>query len=243
MQRQDPFIKRFIEIIGLFTLITKIIESFSGWPLESFFLLSQSFLSNFYLWQPLTSLILLPEFDFSLWALMDLIFILMLFSFLANQALFQLGKKRYIKLLGANAIVTCIVTAFSLKLIGSAERISLVYPILLSQLTLWSMSNLSATPVMRMPFPLSQKWILLIAIGATSLKNLFTGELALAISYTVSLLFTYFTAVIAFHLSSPFQFLWPFEAKMKRLSLAILRFWNWKVMATLRKWHNKTTIE
>jgi len=242
MNSKNPFIIRLQQAIALFTIFATAASSFFGWPMISLFTLNTSCYQHLFLWQPLTSLFFIPEFDFGFWPLIDVIFVLMLFGLLANQALETLGRHRYTILFGITTLLSSIAALFTMYLTGFTEPLSMLYPLLLAHVVIWTMFTPAKNVALWMLFPLSSKWLLVLALIGTIGKNLLTAHFELAAAYASSVFVTYIASIMWLHLSSPFMKLWPFEAFLRRNSLAISRFWNWKIMAPIRKWRNTTTV-
>ena len=242
MNTKNPFITHLQQAIALFTIFAAALQSFFQWPMTALFSLNALCFQNFFLWQPFTSLFFLPEFDFALWPFVDMVFVVMLFGLLANQAIDMLGKRRYIILFLTSTLLASLGALLTTACTGFTEPLSMLYPLLLAHATLWAMAGSAKNGALWMLFPLSSKWLLIIALAATVGKNLFMAHFELAAAYFASFLFIYITAVMWLQLSSPFIKLWPLEAMLRRHSFAISRFWNWKIMAPIRKWQNKTTV-
>ena len=250
MQRQrpqflptTPLIRRLTQIIVVFTLLVTLLEPIIELPLSTYFSCNRAFFTHSYLWQPITALFYLPETSFNFWSLVDFCSVILLFLALSGQVLATQGKGRFIALYFGSAIFATAGMLLALIIGAKNELISLIYPALLSFITVWTMGSTVQSTVIWMLFPIRPRWLLGLTLLITVGNNLIHGHFVLCAAYCASFLFSYFLAIIIWHESSPFTSLWPMEAALRRRSNAVRRFWNWKVMNWIRTWRRTTTIE
>jgi hypothetical protein len=239
---QTPFfVKRLVKIIAAVTLGAVALEGLFGWPMHALLLFNSSFFSEWRLWQPLTSLFMLPCPSLAFGPLLDMTFIVALFWLFAAQVHDCVGKWRFITLCIVSASAAAIAAGIGFYFLPDAHPITLCSPLILALVTVWGMSGSTNALSLMFFFPFSQKWLLAIALLGTIGANLISHEFVLAGAYAAAFLSGYLLAIMRWYWKSPFESLGAFEARLKRFASGIERFWQWKILPLFRKKPADTT--
>lgn len=229
-----PFVKNLIKLTVIFTLVCIICEGLFAFPFQEFFSLNYHFFTEYFWWQPLTSIFLLPSPVLSFGFLFDIAFQMLILWLLGGQIYDFMGRKRFFVLYFGGALISC-VAALAMMYCGyGSTMLSLCPAGLCALMTVWTMCAPAAN-VLVFFLPLPAKWFLVIAFLGTAVSSAIQGDMVRSVAYTSAYLFAYLVAVMAWSMRGPFEGLFRFEAVLKRFSHTMSSFWQWKVLAFLRR--------
>jgi membrane associated rhomboid family serine protease len=229
-----PLIKNIMQLTLFTTLISIIFDSlFSlppGFSFVELFTLNQQAFTHYYIWQPLSSLFLLPSPSLSFSFLFDLLFMMLILFMFGSQVYEYMGKRRFIVLYFGASIVSGLFGIATMYFGHQYAAISTLAPALLAITTVWTLCSPSQELLLFFLLPLQPKWFLSIALLGTVGANLLQGNYALSSAYFGAFLFSYLLSIMAWHLKGPYERLWRVEAFLKRLSFRMQSVMQWKIL-------------
>ncbi len=170
--------------------------------------LSWAGIQKLYLWQFLTYIFIEPgpiSFSFFLQLTFNMYILWMFGSSLIERA----HTKRFLLLyLGA-----AFLSGLPIFIFPYATLLGSITPIY-ALLTAWVVLNPGSQLLLFFTLPFKAEWLILALIGVSLFIDISSAQWAMAASLTISSLYGYLFALIAWRQQSPFPFLYPFERKI-----------------------------
>src|SRR5437868_3531105 len=140
-----PIIKKLMQITLFSSLFGIIFDSLfalpPGYSFVELFTLNHESFTHYFIWQPITSLFLLPSPSLSFSFLFDLLFMMLILFMFGSQVYEYMGKRRFIALYFGAAIVSGIFGLFTIFFSNSFALISILAPTLLAVTTVWTLCS------------------------------------------------------------------------------------------------------
>jgi len=226
--------KRLIQWTAGATLLTQIATKLSGISFFELFCLTPNALYAF--WQPITALFVIPIEIPPLGFLLDMAFLMVLLRILSSQIIDFFDIRHFLFLYFGASFAATLAALITMHTIGSSYFMLSTCPAaLLALFTVWSMCAPAQNILFMLLLPISQKWMLVLALIATIVFNLLSSNYVAAAAYSGSFLFGYLVAIMGWYLKSPFESLHPLEAHLKRFSNKLQTFWQWKIASFWRR--------
>lgn len=224
--------KRLLQITAVVTLVSVSLDSWLG--LQQYLTLSPQFYTDFYIWQPITSLFLLPSPVFSLGFLIDFAFSMLVFWLFGSIVMERLGKTKFLTVYLASGILSGFASLAIMEKFHLFAHTSGFMPIVLAITTLWAMMDPYQEILLFFVLPLKAKWVLVVALFGTLFVSFIQQEIIGFTAYFTAFIFSYFWGLLVLGLRSPFDWMTGFDRLLKKVSLGLRRFWQWRVMGPIR---------
>lgn len=226
-------VKRLLQITAFVTLVSVSLDPWLG--LQQYLTLSPQFYTDFYIWQPITSLFLLPSPVFTFGFLIDFAFAMLVFWLFGSIVYERLGKAKFLTVYFASAFISGFASLWVMQHFQIFAHTSSFMPMVLAITTIWAMMDPYQEILLFFVLPLKAKWVLVVALFGTLFVSFIQQEIIGFSAYLTAFIFSYFWGLLALGLRSPFNWMTGFDSLLHKLRLGMSRFWQWRIMSPLRR--------
>lgn len=225
--------KRLLQITAVVTLVSVSLDHMFG--LQQLFTLSPLFYTDLYLWQPITSLFLLPSPVFSLGFLIDFAFTMLVFWLFGSIVQERIGKAKFLTVYFLSGILSGMASLAVMHKFGLFATVSEFMPMILAITTLWAMIDPLQQILLFFVLPLKAKWVLVVALFGTLFVSFIQQDIITFSAYLTAFIFSYLWGLIILGLRSPFDWMTGLDRLINKIRFGFSRFWQWQVMNPIRK--------
>ncbi len=225
--------KRLLQITTAVTMISVIFDSMLG--LQQLLALSPLCYTHFYIWQPLTSLFLMPSSGFSLGFIIDFAFTMLVFWLFGSIVLERIGKRKFLTVYFLSGLLSGLASLVVMHKFQLFAFTSELMPMILALTTLWAMIDPYQEILVFFVLPLKAKWVLMVALFGTIFVSIVQQDIVSFSAYLTAFLFSYFWGLIALGFRSPFDWMTGLDRLLNKMSFGFSRFWQWNVLGPVRK--------
>lgn len=223
-------IKRLIQITCAVTLVSVTLDQWLG--LQQLFALTPLTYTSLYLWQPITSLFLLPSPLFSFGFLIDFVFTMLIFWLFGSLVLERIGKRRFLVAYFASGLLSGLSALVAMHYFGLFTTASELLPMILAITTLWSMSDPHQEILLFFILPIKARWVLVVALLGTLFVSFVQHDLISFAAYFTAFLFSYLYGLVSLGFASPFSWMQGVDRFLGKIQ----RFWQWRIMESWRRY-------
>lgn len=202
--------KTLIKVLIFTTIGASLIAGFVP-QLYPWLTLSWAGLQQFYIWQLITY-IFIERGPISFPFFLQLAFNMYILWMFGSSLLERAQTKKFLLLYFGSALISAL-TLFLFPYAILSGSINPIYALL----TAWIVLNPHAQLLLFFSIPFKAEWLILSLIGITLLIDLSNAQWAMALSLSISAIYGYLFALIAWRQQGPFPFLHSFERKVLKL--------------------------
>lgn len=225
--------KRLLQITTAVTMISVVLDSWLG--LQKLLSLSPMCFTHFFIWQPITSLFLMPSSSFSLGFIIDFAFAMLVFWLFGSIVLERIGRTKFLTVYFLSGILSGLASLAAMHKFQLFAFTSELMPMILALTTLWAMIDPYQEILVFFVLPLKAKWVLMVALFGTIFVSIVQQDIISFSAYATAFAFSYFWGLVALGFRSPFDWMTGLDRILHKISFGFSRFWQWNVLGTVRK--------
>lgn len=197
--------------------------SFKG--LAAYLSLSSWGMSNYYFWQPVTSLFLFGGgATISIFWLIGLALYMYILWMMGSHVFERLGSSSLLNIYLLSGTIASLIALGIGQLFSLPVLLNGPAPAILGLWVIWTMLNPRSTLLLFFVIPLQAKWLLAIVLGGITLINLSNFALVPLAFYLTGPIIAYLYGTMACQLLSPYPKMYPLDQKLNTLGSKISRW-------------------
>lgn len=226
-------IQRLLQITCGMTFIAVALDPLLG--LQKYFALSPLAYENYFLWQPITALFLLPSQVVSFSYLIDFAFVMLLLWLFGSTLLDRIGAKKFLVAYAASGVLSGIAALYVMHEIEAFGIISEIVPIVLAITTLWTMADPYQEILLFFILPMKARWVLVFALLGTIFSSFMQHDIVATAAYLTAFIFSYFYGLMILGFRSPFDWMLGIDRLFRKIANGIERFVEWYLLGPVRR--------
>lgn len=219
----SPTIKNLIVYTCAISIVSSLINAvftqlFGVSGPEDWLSLSWHGLTNYYIWQPFTSLFVhySAGHGITFSSLITLLFQMYLLYIIGSQVLERVGRKPFLRLYLISGIIAGLASLILLRMIGHYDVLSGPSSALLAVFTVWALMYPEAELLLFFLIPVKAKWLITGMLGILLLISFSTLDFASFTMYFFGAVTGYLYGLIAWGLHMPYKGFANFEALVSK---------------------------
>lgn len=234
-------IRHLVRWISFISIGSAVLDAFFHTHLVSLLSLTENSYRELFLWQPLTSLFLIPGFSLSFGFLLDIAFAMLLLWLLGTLLVERIGARKFLFAYASCGIISGCAGLLASFVFSTAlwHQMGLCLPAILGVCTLWAMSDPYQTLILFFIFPIQARWILAFALIGTLFNAISASDITALFTFTSAFIWSWLYGIFALGFSSPFAWMETAEERVKKACASIRAFWDWRISAMFRKSRKK----
>lgn len=224
-----PLMKRLLQITCIVTFVGIVFN------LQHLLVLSPLFYTDFYFWQPLTSIFMLPSPALSFGFIIDFAFCMLVLWLFGSIVLERIGKAKFLTVYFLSGILSGLTALAVMDKFQIFTGMSELMPVILALTTLWAMIDPYQEILVFFILPLKAKWVLVVGLVGTLLVSFLSQDIVSFAAYFTAFIFSYFWGLFVLGLRSPFDWMTGLDRAINKIRVGTSRFWQWNVMGPIRK--------
>jgi membrane associated rhomboid family serine protease len=225
-------IRHLVRWISLVSIFAASIDALFHMHLVSLLSLTENSYKHLFLWQPFTSLFLIPAHALSFGFLLDIAFAMLLLWLLGTLLVERIGTRKFLFSYASCGIISGLVGLFASF---SGWQIGLCLPAILGVCTLWTMSDPYQKLILFFVFPIQAKWILAFALIGTLFNAISVSDITAFFTFAAAFIWSWLYGIIVLRFSSPFEWMHKPEEVVRKTAASLRAFWDWRICSIFRK--------